>query len=151
MRPDGWGAYHNRKTMELTLNLVWLCVALAGLALLRSRLKSDRTQDKLQTFVAMSCALVILFFVISMTDDLHDQEIIVEESKSARVLTSAASLPHNCHFSTENSVFLVSSASSWRFPDLPATRRPVKPSRVFFAATILLELRSGRAPPAPLA
>jgi hypothetical protein len=33
----------------------------------------------------MGCALVILFFVISMTDDLHGQEVLVEERKFSRI------------------------------------------------------------------
>jgi len=39
----------------------------------------------------MSCALIILFFVVSMTDDLHDQEVLVEDSKFLRAISSTGS------------------------------------------------------------
>src|SRR5258707_13409792 len=78
--------------MELALNLVWLCVAIVGLKLLcgslsRAEALSDRPPNHWRKIIAMGCTLVILFFVISMTDDLHDQEILVEESKSSRILS----------------------------------------------------------------
>src|SRR6267378_5709408 len=78
--------------MELALNLLWVCVAIAGIGLLcrslsRATACPERRPSNWRKIVAMSCALVILFFVISMTDDLHDQEILVEESKSSRILS----------------------------------------------------------------
>src|SRR6266481_4428610 len=56
--------------MELALNLVWLCVAIVGLKLLcrslsRAEALSDRPPNHWRKIVAMSCALVILFFCCS--------------------------------------------------------------------------------------
>ena len=50
--------------MELALNLVWLVVAGAGLALVpkRSRL----------VWYALLCAAALLFPIISVSDDMHD-------------------------------------------------------------------------------
>jgi hypothetical protein len=60
--------------MELALNLIWVCVAVLGCALLGSNLSRTskptvgRTSNR-QKIIAMGCALIILFFVISMTDE----------------------------------------------------------------------------------
>lgn len=98
--------------MELVLNLVWVCVAIAGIlaqmaVLTRGSAASGRRISCWRKIVAMGCALVILFFVISMTDDLHGQEVLVEERRLSRitmtspagVLGVAASLrPISLHF-----------------------------------------------------
>jgi hypothetical protein len=141
--------------MELALNLVWLCVAIAGIAVLFATLStsppSDRPARPWQKIVAMSCTLIILFFVISMTDDLHEQEMVVEENKVSRVTSVASSASPSCQPSAEHPVFLLSSALAWSLPDLPALRRPVTASKVFFAVAIRWEAPSNRAPPASLA
>ena len=99
----------------------------------------------------MSCALIILFFVISMTDDLHDQEIVVEENKFSRIVPapgiSAASIPSHMI----SAVFLVNSVLASFVPALPSVRRPVDRPKVISVAAILCNRLHGRAPPASLA
>ena len=99
----------------------------------------------------MCCALIILFFVISMTDDLHDQEIVVEDNKFSRIATatgmSAVSVPGH----TISTVFLVNSALPSFAPALLSARRPVESQKVVSAAEILCDRLHGRAPPASLA
>lgn len=75
--------------MELTLNLVWVCVALAAIlaqivTLSGSGASLRHPASYVRKLIAMGCALVILFFVISMTDDLHNQQVLVEDRKSSR-------------------------------------------------------------------
>ena len=79
--------------MELILNLVWVCVAIAGVCVqlftaTRAAESAGRV-NRSRKILAMLCALVILFFVISMTDDLHDQEVMLEESRSSGVAMGA--------------------------------------------------------------
>jgi hypothetical protein len=79
--------------MELTLNLAWLILTLATFVLFRRRLlgswRSPRPGvSKWNCLVALCCVLVILFFVISVTDDLHDAQVFSEESQSSRLLPS---------------------------------------------------------------
>jgi hypothetical protein len=141
--------------MELALNLVWLCLALSGFAVLGSNLSRTswvpaRGPSNKQKIIAMSCAMIILFFVISMTDDLHDQEIFVEESKSLRVMAGTGSLSHSSPQAAATPVFVLLSPFA-RAPHLPALRRLVEHSEVFFAAAIRWEAPSDRAPPALLA
>ena len=152
----GGVAYDTLETMELALNLVWVCVAIAGIGLLcgslsRAAACPDRRPSNWRKIVAMSCALIILFFVISMTDDLHDQEIAVEENKSSRIVPvsgiSALSAPGHAI----PTVFLVFSVLTSFVPALPSARRPVDGSKVISAAEILRDRLYGRAPPAPLA
>ncbi|HEX8926695.1 MAG TPA: hypothetical protein VF786_12930 [Terriglobales bacterium] len=74
--------------MELLLNLVW--VLIAGTALswhLRSAPK-DRKQFLL-ALGALCCALLLLFPTISVSDDLHVQAIVTEDSSPTKRLASA--------------------------------------------------------------
>lgn len=141
--------------MELALNLIWLCLALAGFALLGSNLsrasvRLDRQPSNRQKIIAMSCALIILFFVVSMTDDLHDQEIFVEESKFLKVMKgagspamaathSAVAPPLLLYFGVTRSSFSLA---------LPTVRRLLEPLEVSFTAVISSRSFCGRAPPA---
>jgi len=77
--------------MEFSLNLAWLLLATTSGAILgRRAFRSDDSKrpgfPKWHFVVALGLCLVTLFFVISMTDDLHEQQSIAEESGSSRVL-----------------------------------------------------------------
>lgn len=68
--------------MELLLNLVWLLLALPAYWLWQ-RGADSRKQCKvsaLQFFLALACALVLLFPVISATDDLHVMRAEMEDA-----------------------------------------------------------------------
>jgi hypothetical protein len=144
--------------MELALNLIWVCVALSGCALLAVNLSrasgrpAGRPSNQ-QKIIAMSCALIILFFVISMTDDLHDQEILVEESKSLRVMTGTGSASLTTAHSATIPAFLLcfglarTSRTSLSFA-LPSARRLLEPLEVSFTAAWCSRSLCGRAPPA---
>jgi hypothetical protein len=143
--------------MELALNLIWLGLALAGIALLGSNLShaaehSARRLSNRQKIIAMSCALIILFFVVSMTDDLHDQEVAVEESKLLRVTTAASSPSLACAHSVRVSAsltFFAFTVSSIALT-LPSSRRLQESLEVSSPAAISRSSHCGRAPPAPL-
>ncbi len=77
--------------MELLLNLFWLLVALAsfGVWWVRwSRAGSGRGERRasLPSAISLSCALLVLFPVISLTDDLHAVPAVAEETRSPRRL-----------------------------------------------------------------
>jgi hypothetical protein len=99
----------------------------------------------------MCCALIILFFVISMTDDLHDQEIVVEENKSSRIVPVPGISALSAAGHAISAVSLVFSVLTSFAPALPSARRPVDGPEVISAAEILCERLYGRAPPASLA
>jgi hypothetical protein len=72
--------------MELLLNLAWVLLALPAYWLWRrdtgSRL--GRRVTALQGLLALGCALVLLFPVISASDDLHAMRAEMEESASSK-------------------------------------------------------------------
>lgn len=82
--------------MELALNLVWLFLAIVSLFAFAVRRRfrpapsKQRRVSEWHTLVALCCALVILFFVISMTDDLHEQQVASEESRSPKLVATDA-------------------------------------------------------------
>ncbi|SRR5579883_2851747 len=68
--------------MELLLNLVWAAVAIFAYAVYAVGNRSWRTAGvrSAQAVVALACALVLLFPVISASDDLHPTEAVVEDA-----------------------------------------------------------------------
>ncbi|HYL85569.1 MAG TPA: hypothetical protein VE263_15140 [Candidatus Angelobacter sp.] len=142
--------------MELTLNLVWVCVAIAGILvqvvmLSRTVSSSERPVSQCRKIVAMGCSLVILFFVISMTDDLHDQEIVIEERKASRMSAGAdVSGPAASARSIPADFLLFFGPEAFSLA-LPSVSGPLERSESLFVAAIEGEARCGRAPPVSLA
>jgi hypothetical protein len=85
--------------MELFLNLIWLVVAGLALGASCKRWAADGSEPQRQTrqgWIALACALVLLFFVISLTDDLH-AEVMVSEEASASKRHSCSVASHSIH------------------------------------------------------
>jgi len=74
--------------MELVLNLAWLLLALPAYWLWR---RSVRRFGPLQCLLALGCALVLLFPVISASDDLHVMRAEMEDSVSKRTVRQSGS------------------------------------------------------------
>jgi len=73
--------------MELLLNLTWLSVALVCAIGLFCRAKREPNAANIWLFItAAVCIVVLLFPVISMTDDLHAEVFTAEESGKHRVV-----------------------------------------------------------------
>lgn len=71
--------------MELLLNLTWLFLALPAYWLWRdSRCAPGRRFASIQILLALGCMLVILFPVISASDDLVAMRTEMEESSSSK-------------------------------------------------------------------
>jgi hypothetical protein len=73
--------------LEALLNLFWLILALAALALWATRRGRARLKSRFSPcieVVALVCVLVLLFFSISLTDDLHSEIILITDSSSGR-------------------------------------------------------------------
>jgi hypothetical protein len=71
--------------MELALNLAWAILAAASYALLFRRFAIQRMwhargASQIQSVIALTCVLAILFPVISLTDDLHEMQATAEEA-----------------------------------------------------------------------
>ena len=80
--------------MELLLNLAWLLLALPAYWLWRrgAETRLARRVTSLQCLLALGCALVLLFPVISASDDLHAMRAEMEDSSlSKRTVRQAGS------------------------------------------------------------
>ena len=141
--------------MELILNLAWVCLAVAALLAQIATLSGSgaslrRPGSYVRKLIAMGCALVILFFVISMTDDLHNQQVLVEERKSARIaaITATTANPVSPRSLPVHLLLFVTPLTlSW---SAPAVRRGILNTEFLPIAEVAHENRCGRAPPPPL-
>jgi hypothetical protein len=80
--------------MELLLNLVWILLALPAYWLWRrdAGSRGARRVSALQGLLALGCVLVLLFPVISASDDLHAMRAEMEDSSiSKRTVRQAGS------------------------------------------------------------
>jgi len=67
--------------MELLLNLAWLLLALPAYSLWR---RGARRFSSVQCLLSLACALVLLFPVISASDDLHAMWAEMEDSSISK-------------------------------------------------------------------
>ena len=72
--------------MELLLNLAWMLLALPAYWLWRQDVgaRAARKVSSLQCLLALGCTLVLLFPVISASDDLHVMRAEMEESATSK-------------------------------------------------------------------
>jgi hypothetical protein len=133
--------------MELLLNLVWLALALlAFTAFVRGRKASARhpRASYRTALLALACVVVLLFPVVSASDDLHPTQAVLEDA-SKRVQKMAA--PHH-HESFSSSPSVVSAVLALYFLAALvslATWRPVVPK--VCVISLSHKTISGRAPP----
>jgi hypothetical protein len=79
--------------MELLLNIFWLTSALFALGLWwRDSLSTQpgQVRSRLPKFLLLSCILILLFPVVSVTDDLHPLRPEMEESSPSKKIKVAA-------------------------------------------------------------
>ena len=65
--------------IELTMNLIWAAVAFAAFAFVL-----PRTRQRWAASIALSCILVLLFPIISVSDDLSAQWEAIDEATAVR-------------------------------------------------------------------
>jgi hypothetical protein len=86
--------------MELFLNLLWVLIAAAAIGLWRiCWVHEDRSRRRqpVREWTAMGCALVLLFFAVSLTDDLHSEALLLEDCSTSRrhSMCSSHHSPHS--------------------------------------------------------
>jgi hypothetical protein len=83
--------------MELLLNLAWLLLAVPAYWLWRLHVNEHaaRRVTSLQCIWALGCVLILLFPVISASDDLHAMRAEMEESASSKRTVRVASSDRN--------------------------------------------------------
>jgi len=78
--------------MEISLNLCWLLLAVPALVAWRWQTRSScgHGRDPLLRLGVLTCALIMLFPVISASDDLHALRQEMEESSSSKLKASGS-------------------------------------------------------------
>lgn len=133
--------------MELLLNLAWLLLALPAYWLWRgSRSRAERRSTSLQCLLALGCVLVMLFPVISATDDLHAMRSEIEESpvskRSIRQASNDKASPWNSRLQSPPAILNIFSAFA---PIVVRADISLIPSLSVPSAPRILH--TGRAPP----
>jgi len=131
--------------MELLLNLLWLLLAMPAFWLWRySRTAPERGKfGALQSFLTLGCLLVILFPVVSATDDLHAMRAEMEESTSKRSICQSGS-EKPCFSKWQSQPALASTPVSFGFGELAWFWFPASTSS---PSSTRMIARSDRAPP----
>jgi hypothetical protein len=91
--------------MELTLNLLWLMLAVPVVVLLWHAPESAmgaRKHSRLYLCVFAACLLALLFPVVSASDDLNAMRVELDESGSAQstIKSAASDSPHSQYHSS---------------------------------------------------
>jgi hypothetical protein len=134
--------------MELLLNLMWLLLVLPAYWLWRrgAGARVARRVTALQCLLALGCVVVLLFPVISATDDLHAMRAEMEESAaSKRTVRQAASEKHSSWINRlQGPPALAASATGLPLPEAG----PLEISALYVAPLANPgNVRAGRAPP----
>ena len=137
------------RPMEVLLNTIWLLVAIGAFLFWRpekyTRTPTARDHKKSFGILALACALVLLFPVISLTDDLHAEQAAMEDS--SRSVIKARHMLKECLGAGRSSFMAL----------VPHGPDPAAALRLFQGNVVLIENRSlcltpifphdGRSPP----
>jgi hypothetical protein len=132
--------------MELLLNLAWVLLVLPAYWLWRQQARARREKlTSAQRFIALACLLVLLFPVISASDDLHAMRAEMEEPGiSKRTVRATATDKHSNLVNRLQGPALLVNALWLAAPEigrhrLSAANAPLPTRRKF--------IHGGRAPP----
>ncbi len=134
--------------MEVLLNATWLLVAIAAFLLWYPRehsgARANREKNQNFALLALSVALILLFPVISLTDDLHAEQAAMEDS--SRSVIKARNMVQACLRAGSSSMAVVppapfSIAGLYLFSGLAA------PVETRLLCLTLVSTHEGRAPP----
>jgi hypothetical protein len=135
--------------MELLLNILWLALAVPAIWVWRRRPAYAATAwfGSWRPVLLLGCALILLFPVISATDDLHAMRPEMEESSASKRLLKQAGSAKASAWTHSTSTFLVESPAESSCRDnrvcglswIPSARSP-KP--------VIFSRKDSRAPPA---
>lgn len=132
--------------MELLLNLAWLLLALPAYWLWRgSRSDNGRTFTSLQCLLALGCVLVMLFPVVSATDDLRAMRTEMEESPASKRSFRQAASEKTALWNTQPAPPAILPPFVSLFPGTEFRNLLLAPDRQLPVAPSLLH--AGRAPP----
>jgi len=133
--------------MELLLNLAWLLLAVPAYWLWRGSSRAGRSFSALQCLLALGGVLVILFPVISATDDLCAMRAEIEESPASKrgIRQAGNDKPSVWHSRLQTPPAQVGASKSLALNTEWADLRPGSPGLL---PAEPVTLPAGRAPPA---
>ena len=131
--------------MELLLNLLWLLLAMPAFWLWRysNSAPERRKFGALRCFLALGCLLVILFPVVSATDDLRAMRAEMEESPTRKGVCQSAG-DRSCSSKWQAQPAMAAASGSCGFGELAWYWFPASASSPLSVRVIA---RSDRAPP----
>ena len=134
--------------MEAFLNFLWVLIAAVALGIWRTRWQHEQREsrrDPVREWTAIGCALVLLFFAVSLTDDLHSEIVLFDESSAGRRFTACA---HSSPQAGGNVPHSGSAILSFD-PSFQQLRQVgiALPEEFFQRTDFYLEVSAGRAPP----
>jgi hypothetical protein len=136
--------------METFLNLVWLFLVVVGLCVWQRHWVRQRPalrRNPLQEWTAFACAMVLMFYVVSMTDDLHPEILLVDGCSTGRrsvLVRPAAHRPSvRNHTPSSNSAVL----SHFDFSPRLSITCAIAPSGQSAILFFSLDRSAARAPP----
>jgi hypothetical protein len=133
--------------MEALLNFLWVVIAAVVLGFWRACWQRERPsrRNSLREWTAMGCALVLLFFAVSLTDDLHSEIFLADSFATNRNHASWISLGvhEGSRISTAAPAVLSRPAAALKLQQLHRLAIPLPE----FLQARLRDCRDGRAPP----
>jgi hypothetical protein len=135
--------------MELLLNLVWIALALMALSSFVRRRRQGTWTARVphhKALLALGCALVLLFPVVSASDDLHPTQALLEDA-SKRIHQLSAVLQH-APGDAPPGIFPALLLACLLSLVLVSEWREIQPEVIGIAGRVRIP-RDGRSPPRP--
>jgi hypothetical protein len=139
--------------MELLLNLVWLALALPAIWIWRhepAQATNCCGYSRLRSSLLLICVLVVLFPVISATDDLHPMRTEMEESSPFKRVVKQTSSNASATWLSNPGSFFARSISDSRICPGNEVCALISPSSFIFPELLTYGQRDSRAPPSAL-
>jgi hypothetical protein len=134
-------------TAENVSNLTWLVFAAASLLLWRYRLLPHLGSGARRSLCALLCVLLLMFPIISISDDLHpDMVAAVEGESKSRLLKLVDASPHLGTPGSHAAVIVAASVASLVAPAAKVLDR-LLPVPLRISSRLTLSCRLFRGPP----
>jgi hypothetical protein len=131
--------------MELLLNLIWLTLGIGAFLIFQHR-QPHSCRERLpyrRGLLALACALLLLFPIVSASDDLHPTQALLEDAtRRIQHFASPLQISHNSHAPM---LLLLVTLCLWFALTVQQKRQPVQ-SKTHALSGYCLRAR-GRAPP----
>jgi hypothetical protein len=138
--------------MELSLNILWVMISLGALGVWRivwKRQPRQFSRTPLQQWTAIACALVFVFFAVSLSDDLQAATILADDCASGRHHSMVWNCCHGPHgdASASRAPFAAAARPGIRFPEPVQVFGRIAPAAFVFSGDASYGAIALRGPP----